>query len=128
MFCVNSQTINGKSSTARKDIRSLSAKGKGAKRRRIFLTKRKNRNMHTELVLFEICMKKSEKIIKELEAELEEYTKQTESMDMSKVQHPAKWFARMSFYQAQAFVKFFEWLEKIEDEIKQIREEKSPQS
>ncbi|MDD4410843.1 MAG: hypothetical protein PHE32_04020 [Candidatus Shapirobacteria bacterium] len=62
-------------------------------------------------------MSKSEQIIRELEIELGEFTRQSENMDMSKVQHPAKWFARMSFYQAQAFKKVFERLDEIENQI-----------
>ncbi len=63
-------------------------------------------------------MTKAEQMIKELEAELDAFTRQSEHMDMSKVQHPAKWFARMSFYQAQAFKKVFERLDEIENSIK----------
>lgn len=62
-------------------------------------------------------MTKAQKAIKELEAELEEFTRESEKMDMSKVQHPAKWFARMSFYQAQAFKKVFERLDEIEGKL-----------
>lgn len=62
-------------------------------------------------------MKKTEKLLRELESELEEYARQTENMDMTKVQHPAKWFARISFYQAQAFKKIFERLDEIDDKI-----------
>lgn len=65
-----------------------------------------------------IIMTKAEQIIKQLEAELEAYTRQTETMDMSKVQHPVKWFARLSFYNAQAFKKVFERLDEIEAQIK----------
>lgn len=50
-------------------------------------------------------MTKAQKAITELEAELAAFTTQSENMDMSKVQHPAKWFARIAFYQAQAFKK-----------------------
>lgn len=59
-------------------------------------------------------MTKAQQIIKELELELEEFTKHSESMDMNKVQHPVKWFVRLSFYQAQAFKKVFERLDEIE--------------
>ncbi len=63
-------------------------------------------------------MTKAQKVIAELESELEEYTKTTETMDMSKAQHPAKIFARFTFYQAQAFKKVFERLDEIEEKIK----------
>lgn len=62
-------------------------------------------------------MTKAEQILKELENELNQFTIQSENMDMSKVQHPAKWFARISFYQAQAFKKIFERLDEIENKI-----------
>lgn len=62
-------------------------------------------------------MTKAQQMISELEAELEEFTRQSENMDLNKVQHPAKWFARMSFYQAQAFKKMFERLDEIEEKI-----------
>lgn len=65
-------------------------------------------------------MTKAQKVIAELELELEKFTKQSEKMDMSKVQHPAKWFARMSFYQAQAFKKVFERLDEIEEKINNL--------
>lgn len=68
-------------------------------------------------------MTRAEEIIKELEEELDEFTKQSENMNMSKVQHPAKWFARMSFYQAQAFKKLFERLDEIELSIEIINED-----
>lgn len=63
-------------------------------------------------------MNKSRQIIKQLETELEEFTKKSEEMDLNKVQHSAKWFARMSFYQAQAFKKVFERLDEIENKIR----------
>ena len=70
-------------------------------------------------------MIRSEQIIKELESELNEFTKQSENMDMSKVQHPAKWFARIAFYQAQAFKKIFERLDEIEGKIINLKENKN---
>ena len=63
-------------------------------------------------------MARAQQIIKELEAELDDFTRKSENMDMNKVQHPAKWFARLSFYQAQAFEKVFKRLDEIEDSIK----------
>jgi uncharacterized protein YbaP (TraB family) len=63
-------------------------------------------------------MTKAQKAIAELETELLEYTRKNDNMDLSKVQHPAKWFASMSFYQAQAFKKVFERLDEIENQIK----------
>lgn len=66
-------------------------------------------------------MEKSEQIIKQLEAELKEFTKKSENMDLNNVQHPAKWFARMSFYQAQAFKKVFERLDEIESGLPRSR-------
>jgi len=63
-------------------------------------------------------MTKAQQMIQELENELAEFTRQSENMDLSKVQHPAKWFARITFYQAQAFKKIFERLDEIENKIK----------
>lgn len=64
-------------------------------------------------------MTKAQQIIKELEYELSAYVmREIPKMDMTKTQHPAKWFASMSFYQAQAFKKVFERLDEIEEKIK----------
>ncbi len=60
---------------------------------------------------------KAQKAIKELEAGLNEYARQTENMDIEKAQHPVQWFARMSYYQAEAFKKVFERLDEIEELI-----------
>lgn len=62
-------------------------------------------------------MAKAPQILKELEEGLMKFTIESEKMDMSKVQHPAKWFARMSFYQAEAFKKVFERLDEIEEKV-----------
>jgi len=62
-------------------------------------------------------MTKAQKAILELENELTEFTKESENIDLNRVQHPAKWFARIAFYQAQAFKKIFERLDEIEDKL-----------
>jgi hypothetical protein len=62
-------------------------------------------------------MTKAQLAIQDLEAKLEAFTKESETWDMAKAQHPVKWFARMSFYQAEAFKKVFERLDEIEEMI-----------
>lgn len=65
-------------------------------------------------------MTKAEKIIKELEAELDEYTKQSMSFDLDKVQDAKLVFMRMSFYNAQTNVKLFKRLDEIEAKIDKL--------
>lgn len=62
-------------------------------------------------------MTKAPQLIKELEAELDAYTKESMSFDLDKVQDAKLVFMRVTFYQAQAFKKIFERLDEIENQI-----------